>query len=125
MTPQGLLLVTLAALVTVCANLTLREGVVRGGGLSLSLATLLQELGRLAQQPLFVIGALLYGAASLIWLRIVSGEKLNSSYPVLVGMTFVFVTAGATLLFREPLSPQKVVGLLVILLGIGLVAAAQ
>jgi len=124
MTSRGILLVVLAAFLTVVGNLLMREGVMRAGGLSLSLSTLVQELGRLARQTLFDLGILLYGIASLVWFRIVSTENLNSSYPLLVSLTFIFVTLGATLLFREPLSVQKVVGLGVILVGIVLVASA-
>ena len=124
MTLQGILLIVVAAFLTVVGNLLMREGVVRGGGLSLSLATLIQELGRLARQPLFVVGVLLYGLASLVWFRIVSTENLNSSYPLLVSLTFLLVTLGATLLFHEPLSLQKALGVGVILVGIVLVASA-
>lgn len=125
MTRQGILLVMLAAFLTVVGNLLMREGVVRAGGLSLALSTLVRELGHLARQPLFDLGVLLYGLASLVWFRIVSTENLNSSYPLLVSLTFLFVTLGATLLFREPLSLQKVVGLGAILIGILLVATAR
>ena len=124
MTAQGIRLVVIAAFLTVAGNLLMREGVVRAGGLSLSLPTLAHELAHLARQPLFVLGLLLYGAASLVWFRIVSMENLNSSYPLLVSLTFLFVTLGATFLFREPLSLQKVIGLAVILMGIVLVSTA-
>ena len=124
MTSRGILLVMLAAFLTVAGNLLMREGVVRAGGLSLALSTLARELGHLARQPLFDLGVLLYGAASLVWFRIVSTENLNSSYPLLVGLTFLFVTLGATLLFREPLSFRKMAGLVLILVGIMLVSSA-
>jgi multidrug transporter EmrE-like cation transporter len=124
MTSPAFLLVLLTAFLTVAGNLMMREGVVRAGGLSLALPKLASELGRLAQQPLFDLGFVLYALASLVWFRIVSTENLNSSYPLLVSLTFVFVTLGATLLFREPVSIQKVAGISVILVGIVLVASA-
>jgi multidrug transporter EmrE-like cation transporter len=125
MTLQGVLLVVLAAGMTVVGNLMMREGVVRAGGLSLALSTLVRELVRLARQPLFDVGVLLYGLASLVWFRIISTENLNSSYPLLVSLTFLFVTLGATLFFREPVGVQKVAGIAAILLGIVLVASAR
>jgi multidrug transporter EmrE-like cation transporter len=124
MNSPAFLLVLLTALMTVAGNLMMREGVVRAGGLSLALPSLASELVRLAQQPLFDLGFLLYGLASLVWFRIVSTENLNTSYPLLVSLTFVFVTLGATLLFREPVTIQKVTGIGVILFGIVLVASA-
>ena len=70
-------------------------------------------------------GVLLYGLASIIWFAIVSTENLNSSYPLLVSMTFVFVTVGATTLFHEPLPWQKVLGIAIILGGIITVSTAK
>ena len=125
MSLQGILLVVIAALMTVAGNLMMREGVVRAGGMSLAFSTLFRDVSHLARQPLFDLCVLLYGLASLVWFRIVSTENLNSSYPLLVSLTFLFVTLGATVLFREPLPLQKLVGIGVILAGIVLVANAK
>jgi multidrug transporter EmrE-like cation transporter len=123
-TERGLLLVGLSALLTVASNLMLRGGVTRAGGFALSPVSLVSDLLRLARQPLFVAGLALYATAALVWFRVISTENLNSSYPLLVSLTFVLVTLGATLFFREPVSWQKVLGLGVILAGIVLVARA-
>lgn len=125
MTIQGIVLIALAAGMTVAGNLMMREGVVRAGGVTLGVSTLGMELLRLTRQPLLVIGVVLYGLASLVWFRIISTESLNSSYPLLVSITFLFVTLGATVFFREPLGWQKVLGLIAILAGIVLIATAK
>ena len=124
MSERGLLLVGLSALLTVASNLMLREGVTRAGGFGLSLEKLVGDLARLARQPLFVAGLALYAMAALVWFRVISTENLNSSYPVLVSLTFVLVTLGATVFFREPVSWQKVMGLGLILVGVLLVSRA-
>jgi hypothetical protein len=72
MTERGLLLVGLSALLTVASNLMLRGGVIRAGGFRLSLKTLIADLLRLACQPLFVAGLMLYATAALVWLRVLS-----------------------------------------------------
>jgi multidrug transporter EmrE-like cation transporter len=123
-TERGLLLVGLSALLTVASNLMLRGGVTRAGGFALSPVSLVSDLLRLARQPLFVAGLALYATAALVWFRVISTENLNSSYPLLVSLTFVLVTLGAAVFFREPVSWQKVLGLGVILAGIVLVARA-
>ncbi|MEW6715929.1 MAG: hypothetical protein AB1345_00265 [Chloroflexota bacterium] len=122
MSERGLLLVGLSALLTVASNLMLRGGVIRAGGFTLSPGTLISDLLRLARQPLFLTGGVLYAMAALVWFRVISTENLNNSYPLLVSITFVLVTLGATMFFREPVSWQKVLGLGVILVGIVLVA---
>lgn len=125
MSTRGFILIALAASMTACGNLMMREGVVRAGGLSLTLVTFLSEMRNLVMQPLFDVGVLLYGLASIVWFAIVSTENLNSSYPLLVSMTFALVTLGATTLFREPLPWQKVVGIAIILGGIVTVSTAK
>ena len=122
MTWQGIVLVVLAALMTVASNLMLRAGVIRAGGFSLGLSTLLTDLLQLASQPLFVIGVTFYGIAALIWFRVISTESLSNSYPVLVGLTFLLVTLGAIVLFREPVSLIKILGLVLIFFGIVLIS---
>lgn len=124
MSKPGLLLVGVSGLLTVASNLMLRAGVTRAGGFALSLRTLVSDLLRLARQPLVLVGLTLYATTALLWFRVMSTENLNSSYPVLVGLTFVLVTLGATVFFHEPVSWQKVLGLGVILAGIVLVAHA-
>jgi multidrug transporter EmrE-like cation transporter len=124
MSTRGIYLIILAAFMTVGGNLMMREGVVRAGGLALAPATFVHEMRNLLLQPFFDAGVLLYGLASIVWFGIVSTENLNSSYPLLVSVTFIFVTLGATVLFREPLPWQKVAGIAVILGGIVMVSRA-
>jgi multidrug transporter EmrE-like cation transporter len=125
MSLQGLILIFVAAGMTVVGNLMMRAGVVRAGGVSLSVANLGADLVKLAGQPLLIGGLALYALASLVWFRVISTENLNTSYPILVSLTFLFVTAGATFFFQEPLSPQKIFGVLLILGGIIAVATAR
>ena len=101
MTVQGLLLVGLTALLNVASALMLRGGVTQAGGFALTLERLITDLLRLARQPLFVAGLILYATASLVWFRVISTENLNSCYPLLVSISFVLVTLGATVLFNE------------------------
>jgi len=122
MTHKGFILVVISALLTVMANLMLRAGVVKAGGFSLSTETLAREVASLLRPPLFDMGMFLYGLASLVWFRVISTEELSRSYPLLVSLTFLLVTLGAVLLFRESLSIRKLIGLGVILAGILLVA---
>jgi len=55
---------------------------------------------------------------------VLSVAEVSTSYPVLVGLTFVMVSVGAVLWFRESISLLKVVGMAVILAGIVLVTRA-
>ena len=75
-------------------------------------------------QPMFLSGVILYGLAAVVWFRILSIEDLSSSYPMLVGITFVLVVVGAVWFFDEDFSSQKLIGMVMILAGIGAIARA-
>lgn len=122
MTLRGLLMTALAAVLTGAANLLMRSGVTGMGGVSLPLGRFLGDLLQLARQPLFIIGLLLYGTATLVWFVVISTEHLSSTYPVLVSVSFAIVTLGAIFFFHESFAWQKGLGLMLLLGGIVLMA---
>lgn len=124
MTFRGLLLVGIAALLTALANLLLRGGVLRFGEFSLSPDRITAGLVGLASQPVFMAGVVFYGLAAIVWFSAISVEDLSTSYPVLVGLTFVLVASGAVFFFQEAFSIQKLFGMMLILGGIFVVARA-
>jgi multidrug transporter EmrE-like cation transporter len=103
----------------------MRYGLLQAGGLTLSAGGVTNLIVRLARQPTFVVGVLLYGVAAVVWFRVLSLAEVSSSYPVLIGLTFTLVTIGAILLFKESVSTLKVAGILVILAGIVLIAKGR
>ncbi|MEZ4683750.1 MAG: hypothetical protein R2932_57030 [Caldilineaceae bacterium] len=118
MTVLGWWLVLLSAGLQVAGTLLLRAGVDRAGGFAIKWADAPQGLLRLASQPLFDIGFVLYGLAALVWFRVLSTQPLSTAYPLLVSLTFMLVSLGAVVLFEEALTMTKVLGLVVILIGI-------
>jgi multidrug transporter EmrE-like cation transporter len=120
---RGFLMVALAALTTVAANLLMRAGVLQAGGIKLtSAATVLPQLIHLGKQPLFVLGMIFYALAAVVWFAVISTEQLSTAYPLLVSITFVLVTAGSVLFFGERVSLIKSAGIVWILAGIWIVA---
>ncbi len=118
MTRPGLLLILLSAVLTVAANLLMRAGIDRAGGFPATLSEIPDALLGLARQPMFDIGFILYGLAALVWFRIVASQELSTAYPLLVSITFVFVTLGAALVFNETITWRKVIALTCIFAGI-------
>lgn len=117
-------LIALSAITTAVANLLLRAGVLKAGGLSLSLDRFWSSALALGAQPLFVLGFICYGIAAVLWFSVLSRADLSVSYPVLVGLTFVLVVSGSLVVFHESLPWDKVVGMVLILAGVALVARA-
>jgi multidrug transporter EmrE-like cation transporter len=126
MSVTGFFLVLLTAGLTMAANLMLRAGIDSAGGFSAaSVGQLLHALVRLFMQPVFCIGFVIYFLAAVVWFRVIATEPLSLAYPILVSLTFSLVTAGAVLLFSEPLSLRKVLGLAVILAGILIISVER
>lgn len=124
MTTQVFLFVLASALLTVCANLMMRNGLVQAGGLSIQGDGIPGLVLRLARQWTFVLGLVAYALAALVWFRVLSVAEVSTSYPILVGLTFVMVTVGAVLLFKESVNLLKVVGIATVLVGVILIARA-
>ncbi len=124
MSKSALLLIALTAGMTAAGNLLIREGIIRAGGVSFSPATFLEDLLRVVRQPLLDIGVVLYGMASVVWFKVIATENLSTSYPLVVAMTFLLVSSGCALWFREVISLQKIVGMVLILLGIIVVSSS-
>jgi multidrug transporter EmrE-like cation transporter len=121
---QAFLLVLLTALLTASANLLLRGGILQHGEFSLSLDKLKDQFIALSMQPMFVSGFILYGLAAVVWFSVLSIEDISTSYPMLVGITFIMVAMGAVWFFNEGFTWQKIFGMALILGGIAAIARA-
>ena len=118
MIAKGWGLILLTAVLQSGANLLLRKGILLAGGFPDRLSDLWAGLLSLASQPLFDVGFVLYGLSALVWFRAIATLQLSSAYPLLVAMSFIFVTVGALLVFQEPFTWRKAVGAVIIVAGI-------
>jgi multidrug transporter EmrE-like cation transporter len=125
MSRLGLLLLVVSAGITTVANLLLRAGIDRAGGFKpTGVVTVFYGFVQLLTEPLFATGFILYFLAALVWFRVVAYEPLSTAYPVMVGLIFVMVSLGAIIVFGEPMSVRKMIGLLVILAGIAIASGS-
>ena len=118
MTLAGFLLLVLTAACMAVANVLMKNGIAQAGGFSPSLAA----AKALLRQPMFVGGFLLTGVAALMWFRILATQKLSTCYPLFVSLTYSLITIGAFYFLHEKVSLQKLVGLVIIVVGITTVA---
>ena len=117
MTLSGWFWVIICSLSAASSSFLLRRTIDNIGGFELEL----RSLSGLATQPLFSIGIILYGLTGIIWLRVLATEQLNIAYPVLISMTFLLVSFGSIVLFKETMTIVKLAGLILIVLGISFV----
>ncbi len=122
---QVLALVALSAVLPAVANLLLRHGVVQAGEPSFLGRRGFDTAARLAQQPAFLLGSVLYGAAAVVWFRVLAIAEVSTTFPILVGLIFALVCSGAGWLFHESMPAVRVLGIFVILAGIALIARSQ
>lgn len=115
---QGLMLIFVAASMMSAASLMLRGSIDAVGGFADNIATIHQDIFALLLQPIFIIGVILYGGGTLLWMRVLSTEPISVGYPILMSFAFVTITLGAAAFFNEPITVQRVIGMAIIVTGV-------
>ena len=82
--------------------------------------TLLAPLAKLLT-PGILAGLALYGFGTLLWLSALDRVELSQAYPF-VGIGFALTTLAGWWLFGEQISPQRLIGIALVVGGIALVA---
>ena len=118
------LILLIATLTAVTGNLILKRGMLEVGEISLSKATLIPTFFKVFFNPFIFGGLILYVISMLFWLKTLSLFEISRAYPILVAISFTLVTLGSYYFFKEELSPLKVLGMLIIFLGVLVVAKA-
>lgn len=73
----------------------------------------------------FVISAYVVGLlSSIAWFFVAEKYPVSVAFPVYIGVLFSIVTIGSTQLLGETVSPQHVVGLALIMVGVVVVSRA-
>lgn len=75
---------------------------------------------KLMLSPYILTGLTMYGFATVLWLFILTRVPLSVAYP-LQSVAYVFAVFGAFYIFNEPLSLTKIVGVLLIMVGVSLI----
>lgn len=118
-----LFLIIVAALCSVVGNSLFRLGLIKTGIESLSPAYLVKNFLSVVFQPFVFAGFVAYAISAVIWLRVLSTEPLNKSYPVLTAFAILFLVAGSIIFLREPITLVRVAGMALIVFGAFLVFA--
>jgi small multidrug resistance pump len=74
--------------------------------------------------PVFC-GAFLYGIAFILTVRIYADHPLSIISPLMAGAIFLLVGLASVLVFSEPLTAQKLAGMALIAVGIGLLSGSN
>jgi multidrug transporter EmrE-like cation transporter len=71
---------------------------------------------------LALIGTAFYGISFLVWLAILTRQEVSLAYPLIVGLTLLFLSLGSALLLAENLTTMRIAGMCLILAGVVLLA---
>lgn len=116
--PRGIVLVIVASVIMAVSSLMLRYAIGKIGGFGGELGQLPADILKLLLEPVFVIGVFLYGGGTLLWMKVISDEPISVGYPILISTSFIVVAFGAAYFFNEPLTTIKILGMVVITIGV-------
>jgi len=105
----------------VVGQLLLKMGMLRFGKLSFSISNLAPQYTRILLNPFVIAGLFGFFISMLVWLYVLSRMELSFAYPF-VALNYVLILFGSYFLFKETISPLKMVGVVVIIIGVYLVA---
>ena len=71
--------------------------------------------------PVVILGLSLYGLGAILWLIVLSREDVSFAYP-LVSFAYVLAIFLSAIFLKEHITPGRIIGSLVIMLGIFIIA---
>lgn len=107
-----------AVLLNAAANVWMKAGMRRVGDIEWNLKFVLKA----ATNGYLLAGVGCFGLALLAYSAALTKFQLSVAYPIMTSVGFVVVGAASYLWFKEDLGAMRIVGMLVILVGVYLVA---
>lgn len=111
----------LAIVTAAVGNLLLKGGMLRIGKLTFLGENIITEIVKIFTNPFILIGLSFYVTGFFFWLKVLSTEDLSRVYPILVSSAITAILIGSSIFFKETISFTRLVGVIVIILGIYLV----
>ena len=109
---------------TVIGQILMKQGMNQIGKIGGSLTDIVPKLIQALTNPFVIGGISVYGFTTMLWLIILSRVKLSIAYPML-SLGYIFSIFFAWLLFRESVPKVRILGAVVIWLGVYLVASGE
>ncbi|MBI1925467.1 EamA family transporter [Candidatus Poribacteria bacterium] len=122
-TMKDFLLLFFNVFLTVIGQLLLKKGMINVGRVG-SVKEVVPTLIQAFLNPFVIGGISVYGFTTMIWLVILSRIKLSVAYPM-ISLGYVISIFFAWLFFKESVPKIRVIGAIVICIGVYLVASAE
>ncbi len=113
------IMLLISVLFASCGQVLFKKGMMNLGiqGISHDLAGIIRIIANILSSPLILTGLVFYGLSTLLWLFALSKTPLNYAYPFTL-LTFILVMAASYFVFSEPLPVNRIIGGLLICIGI-------
>jgi multidrug transporter EmrE-like cation transporter len=120
MTPVAFALVITGVLLNAAAQLLLKAGTNALGHIEFNGGSLLAMAPRIATEPHILGGLACYAISVVVWILALSRTEVSVAYPML-SVGYIVNALAAWYLFHEALSPMRLAGIGVIVLGVILI----
>lgn len=98
-------------------QILLKAGANNLGEYNLDFTHVITSIWTIMKVPQILIGLVFFGSSFLLWVKVLTKAELSYAYP-LVSFSYVIVAIGAAMFFNEPITPNKVMGIGAIVLGV-------
>lgn len=116
---RDIVLILLSVLLNCGAQLCIRKGMLMIG--EVGLGGMLTNLGTMITNWWLWLAMFCYAASILLWMSVLSKVEVSFAYPFL-SVGYVVAAVAGYCLFNEHLSPMRIVGILVICVGVILIS---
>ena len=120
-TLNTLSLIILTVLLGSSGQLLMKKGALEVGEVLVEPSELLPLAVRAVTTPVILLGLAMWVLAALLWLYVLTRVDLSFAYPML-SLGYVIVFAGSWILFKEPVSLVRVVGAVIVVIGVILIS---
>jgi drug/metabolite transporter (DMT)-like permease len=117
----AIIYILISVLAGALGQILLKKGMSSMGPLTLSLEQVGGIIWRIATNPYVVIGLLIYVCGTLFWLVALSRVDLSFAYPF-ASLSYVVMLAASWFLFHENITPLRLLGTVVVGLGVFLIS---
>lgn len=109
-------LILLGVMLNAAAQLVLKEGMRRIGYFAFDWANIVPIGLRIVLNPFVFAGLVIYVVSFVIWLLVLSRVQVSFAYPML-SLGYIMNAVAGYYLFQETVSPVRIAGIFVIVLG--------
>lgn len=114
-------LIFLAVLINSAAQLLLKAGLGRIGHFSFVAENIIPVGLKMALSPFIFMGLCCYILSVVVWMMVLSRAEVSVAYPT-SSIGYVVTAMAAFFIFGENLTPMRILGILVIMLGVYLIS---